>query len=115
MPLLLFSSGHLCLPIARSADNLNSESKKTITALFTSPLEFYIDETDLKRKVTKLHKQFVHPLPSKLIKLINDSGVSDPKISEMVNTVSANCDVYKRFKQNDCRSGIYMMTRNLSM
>lgn len=106
IPLIQSSSGHLCLPIARSTDSINVESKRTITALFTSPLEFYADEEDLKKKVTKLHKQFVHPQPSKLISLINDSGVSDPKVSAMVNVVTSNCEVCKRYKTKPLKPAV---------
>ena len=106
LPMISSSSGHLCLPIGRSCDPNRTESKRVIDSLFSSPFGFYIDDADLKQKVTKLHKQFAHPPPEKLIKLVENSGVNDSNVSSAIKEVSSQCDVCRRFKRRPLKPAV---------
>ena len=44
----------------------------------------------LRRKVLKLHRQFAHPYPDRLINLLKDSGNEDKSIFDIVTDVSVN-------------------------
>ena len=106
VPLVNSSSGHLCLPIGRSYDHCDTPSTKVLNSYFSSPFGYYSDEADLKQKALKLHKQFAHPLPEKLIRLIENSGVNDPKVANAIKDVSSQCDVCKRFKKRPLKPAV---------
>ena len=106
LPLINSSSGHLCLPIGRTCNPSHTESKRVLDSLFSSPFGFYTDDADLKQKVIKLHKQFAHPLPDKLIKLVENSGVDDPNVSTVIREVSSQCDVCRRFKRRPLKPAV---------
>ena len=70
--------------------------------MFSCPLQIDDDQANIK-KVTKLHKQFAHPRSIKLKELIRKSGVKDKGIEQIVDTVSDNCDICKRFRRPPLR------------
>ena len=106
LPLINSSSGHLCLPIGRSYDHCDTASAKVLNSYFSSPFGYYSDEADLKQKALKLHKQFAHPPPEKLIKLIENSGVNDPLVSNAIKDISSQCDVCRRFKKRPLKPAV---------
>ena len=62
--------------------------------------------TGNKAKVLKLHKQFAHPEPEKLKKLIRNSGSDDPDVYRLVDEKGKNCDVCKKFKPTPLRPAV---------
>ena len=77
-------TGHLCVPL------LSRCIKQTVKqVLFSCPLQEGDDEAN-RKKILKLHRQFAHPKPDKLIELIRKSGVSDKVIEDTVTNVSDN-------------------------
>ena len=90
---VISSTGHLCLPLLCKAPK-----QRVKQVLFSSPLQ----EDDPKaneKKIIKLHKQFAHPSSDRLKHLIHDSGVSNSDIDGIVDQVSADCDVCKRYRK----------------
>ena len=89
----------MCLPIGRSLNANNKETNRVFTSLFSSPFVDCSSPDELTKKVLKLHTQFAHPHPEKLIKLVKDSGIENEGVAEVIRTVSSNCDTCKRFKK----------------
>ena len=90
-------NGHLCVSL------LSKEPKQIVKqVLFSCPLQVDDDQANIK-KITKLHKQFAHPKSIKLKELIRKSGVNDKGIEQIVDTVSDNCDICKRFRRPPLR------------
>ena len=73
----------------------NCTTRDTEKIFFTSPVVTG-DTTGNKINVLKLHKQFAHPAPEKLKKLIRNSGSDDPDVYRLVDEISKNCDVCKK-------------------
>jgi transposase InsO family protein len=92
IPLIISSSGHMCLPISRLLDTSNEETKKVLTrVLFTSPIDGI--GSDLTNKAKKLHLQFCHPTSDRLIQLIKNAGATDQKVFDSIKDVTAQCNV----------------------
>ena len=51
----------------------------------------------------KLHKQFAHPTSDRLKALMKDAGIKESKCFELIDLVSENCQVCKRFKRTPAR------------
>ena len=47
----------------------------------------------------KLHKQFAHPNPERLINLLKEADVHDDSVFETIKEISAACDICKRLKR----------------
>ena len=86
-------SGHLCVPLPR---RLEKQGIKQV--LFSSPVQSDDDKAN-EAKIVKLHKQFAHPSSDRLKKLIRDSGVVDSDLGKMVDTVTLNCNVCKKYRR----------------
>ena len=94
-------SGHLCVPIT------NRSVKQSVKqVLFSCPLQK--DDKSNVSKISKLHKQFAHPTPEKLIDLIRNSGIVDKKIEDTVKEISKNCDICARYKRPPLRPVVAM-------
>ena len=92
VPLITSSSGHLCLPICRSLDTSNDETRKVLSrVLFSSPIEGV--GLDLKNKARKLHLQFCHPSAERLIDLVKKSGTTDQCVFDVIKEITSKCDV----------------------
>ena len=89
VPIHISNSGHYCISLSRTT---NCTTRDTEKIFFTSPVVTG-DTTGNKTKVLKLHKQFAHPAPEKLKKLIRNSGSDDPDVYRLVDEISKNCDV----------------------
>ena len=96
----LSSSGHYCLPLTRK---LVLDCKHTQSVLVNFKL--HDKGESLRRKVLKLHRQFAHPYPDRLINLLKDSGVDDKSVFDVVKDVSTNCETCKRYKKSPLRPG----------
>lgn len=98
IPIVVSSSGHFCLPLSRK---MIPDCKETQNVLFNFQLP---DQGDsLLKKVRKLHLQFAHPLPSKLISLLKDSGIDNEAVFDAVRTVFDTCETCKRYKKAPLR------------
>ena len=49
------------------------------------------DNTNTRAIADKLHKQFAHPSPEKLIRLVRQSGITDKKLEREINSVTKQC------------------------
>ena len=76
------------------------QSPETIKILFTSPINEEDDDTECRKKITKLHKQFAHPHADKLKNLIKVAGTSSKYVLDMVQDVTNKCDLCKRYKHS---------------
>ena len=92
---MISSSGHLCIPILC---NSSTSKQRVKQVLFSSPLQSDDNQAN-QRKIIKLHKQFAHPSADRLKQLIRNSGVIDPEIDSIVDRVSADCDICKRYRK----------------
>ena len=93
----LSKTGHYCLPLTT-----NNKKESIQHILFSSPINPG-DNTENHRKVTKLHKQFAHPSSKRLKQLIWNSGVKDSEIDGIIDNVTQNCDICKRFRRSPPR------------
>ena len=105
VPMITTTSGHLCLPIGRSYDITNTETKRVLSdVLFTSPFEGI--GSDLKNKVTKLHRQFAHPTADRLINLIKNAGTADTKVFDTIREITSNCDICAKHRKPPLRPAV---------
>merc|ERR1712202_122056 len=58
-----------------------------------------LDTKDKERAAVKLHKQFCHASGKRLKELLLNAKVKDKEILKMVEQVSSNCDICKRYKK----------------
>lgn len=95
---MISSSGHYCLPLTR---RMEIDCKHTQSILFN----FQMTDTGdaLAKKVKKLHIQFAHPNPERLINLLRDAGIDDSSVFDLVKSITADCDTCKRYKKKPLR------------
>ena len=79
------SSGHYIIPLLR---NRNHEIHITV--------QMPENKEELKKTVTKLHRQFAHPGREPFIKLLKESGVMNKDTMQYVNELYTNCDICKQ-------------------
>ena len=99
IPVKTSKSGHFFIRLSRTASFQSQDAQRI---LFTSPLDVN-DLTDTKKKISKLHKQFAHPQPDKLKKLIHDSGIADSNINNIIQEVTNTCEICQKFKKPPSR------------
>ena len=101
VPVKISSSGHYCVPLMRNSDQY---PRLVSQIMFSSPIHPDVDSVTVnKKKILKLHKQFAHPAPERLKKLIRNSGVDDDNIMKLVDNISDSCDICKRFRKPPSR------------
>ena len=91
-PLETTVQGHLALPLA-DAEHLDEEV-------------FVISECDVdekKRKIKKIHQVLAHPLPEILKKFFRHSSENDKDVLKLVDEVSNECEICRRFKKTPSR------------
>ena len=99
------SSGHYCVPLQQS-DVVIDES---FSVLLCNDSD---DSTFKQKQVEKLHKQFAHPTSDRLKALMKDAGIKDSKCLELVDLVSENCQVCKRFIRTPARPVVSLPISN---
>lgn len=91
------STGHYAVPITSQRNVLNNiehETNMKIVLVSTTPLY------DKKNIALKIHRQFAHPPPERLIKLINQSDLADDaELKNQIHKVSESCDICLRYKK----------------
>ena len=95
LPLYETKSGHLLVSLCRPMD---IEQPHVQRILLNSPFQGNSDE-EVKKKALKLHRQFTHPPPSRLKKLLQDSGVKDKNVFKHIDLVSKECETCQRLKK----------------
>ena len=99
VPLFISQSGHYCIKLDHRSTHRHEDMKKVLVA----QASILNDAPDLSSKISKLHRQFAHPHPDRLKKLLRDSGISNSAVFDCIQTVSDNCDICKRFKKTPSR------------
>ena len=109
VPLVISSSGHMCLKIGRPLDLNNDETRKVLSrVLFTSPMNGL--GLDLKNKARKLHLQFCHPPAGRLIDLVKQAGTNDQNVFDAIMEVTLQCDICLRNKKRPLRPSVCFPT-----
>ena len=100
--LLVTKSGHYAIPI---------NPCKTILNNVTSGVN-----TNVTLLAIKLHQQLAHPLPEKLLKLLNSVGnpwQSDKELKKSIKKVSDECTVCKIYRKTPQRPIVGLPTGNV--
>ena len=95
VPVNISKSGHYFIRLSRDISSLSLDTHRI---LITSPIDPN-NLTESRRIILKLHKQFAHPHPKRLKKLIQDSGISNQSVFDIVHEVSDKCEICKQFKK----------------
>ena len=92
--LITTSSGHYAVPLGQRArmDKIQKDLKMTLVAKT-------IDINNKMKIAKKLHSQFSHPTPEKLIKLVNNAGVNDEDLRDAISEVSEKCESCKAYRK----------------
>ena len=101
VPLFMTSSHHYCMPLFQYRQLAPNALRNHVNNVMFSAPNF--SEKTCDRQVRKLHKQFAHPIPQKLKKLLKNAGVDDKAVFQAVDRISNNCDICKRFKRPPLR------------
>ena len=102
-------SGHYMLPLTRTRACLEASASgmdAKVTLIARNMLT-------CKDKAIKLHRQFAHPAPKKLISLLKSSGTDDKELEEEIHKTSKRCKVCKELKRPPPRPvvGLPMATK----
>ena len=95
VPLNISSTGYMCLPIKRSLDISNDETRKVLSRVLLSRPMCGVD-TDVRAKARKLHLQFCHPNSDRLIDLLKRAGAANQQVFDAIEEITAMCDVCMR-------------------
>ena len=100
--LITTKSGHYAIPISPYCNILNnivSGNNPNVTLTITQQKSKY----DIG---LKLHRQFLHPTPNKLICLLNsagDSWVNDNELKDVIHKISNDCQTCKLYRKTPPR------------
>ena len=107
---VLTRSGHYSVPL---------DNKKRIledAASNTSRIILHVAETDSKDKnkiASKLHSQFAHPSPEKLVKLVASAGMgNDIELIRAIKYISKKCDVCASYRKSAIKPIVSMPLAN---
>lgn len=87
-------SGRYCIPLT---DETAADSKMQV--LMTVGL----DGKEKRKCVLKLHKQFAHPTRKRLSQLLMDAGVEDTEYFRLVEEVTDDCNICRKYKRTPAR------------
>ena len=91
-------SGHYALPISPCTQLLNNlATNERINITLTTQ-----SEKSKFQIAAKLHRQFSHPPPEKLVKLLNSAGEhwrNDEDLKEAIKQVSSDCKTYQLYQK----------------
>lgn len=92
LPLQETTSGHFLLSLKRPLDpNESSVQRILLATKFDGK-----DLAEQKRMVLKLHKQFCHPPVRRMKKFLNDAGIADNVVLDLVDVVTKDCSTCKK-------------------
>ena len=91
------TSGHYAVPITAKSNLIrNLEENSSFKYTFVSTTQ----HPDRKALALKLHRQFAHPPSNRLIKLVNQSNLSeDSSLKDEIQKVSDSCETCLRYKK----------------
>ena len=96
--LITTSSGHYALPITSYCKLINN-----VTAGSNENILLVNKNQKSKRDIAlKLHRQFAHPAPDKLVKLLNSAGQpwnEDQQLKDLINDISKECNVCQIYRR----------------
>ena len=87
VPLNSTSSGHYCLPLTRSGNDVSA---------FVVDLKS-VHGGDLKKSLTHVHRQMGHPSEQKLVDLFKKSGAWETEYKGVLDRIYEGCDTCKQF------------------
>ena len=87
-----FTSGHYCIDIYPRNGETNNYEEVMI-------LEKDLSDNEKKSQVIKIHKQFGHASTVNIKKHINNAGLLDKGLNEIIENVVQSCDTCIRFKR----------------
>lgn len=91
IPMEFSSAGHICIPLRSEVESV------FITSLL--PLQ----DTEARSALLKLHRQFAHPSFCKLKQLIEGAGQWKDDFSDILQSISENCNVCRQFRRTPSR------------
>ena len=91
------STGHYCMPLAIHPDN------QEVNFVFKLDNLVGMKREEMKRKATKLHKQFSHASQEKLTKLLKDSGCENTEFLQILAECCQQCDICHKYKKTPLR------------
>lgn len=99
--LIKTSSGHYAIPLTKKRKIIEDSRTEEMKSVFACVNAVAPSKDDIK----KLHRQFGHCHESRLLRLIDSSKLwGDMKlVSKIVQDVSENCDICKRYKRRQLR------------
>ena len=89
--LITTSSRHYAVPFGQRA-RMDKIQKRDLEVTLVAKT---IDINNKMKIAKKLHSQFSHPTPEKLIKLVNNAGVNDEDLRDAISEVSEKCESCK--------------------
>ena len=99
-PMTLTTSHHYAIPIAIKS-NLMSELESELTV---SDVTLIASAEENKHKIaTKLHRQFAHPKPDKLITLLRNAGSDDDELFNVIKGLERSCGECIRYRRSNPR------------
>lgn len=98
--LIITSTGHYAVPISRNRAIL--EQNANINLLSTIP------NMNNEQIALKLHRQFAHPPPERLIKLIEKSNYVNHELNSKIKEISNNCEICRRYQKRSPRPVVGM-------
>ena len=91
---IITSSGHYSLPLTDRHKILNEVDQRNCRITLNVNMQ-----DDLTRIAEKLHSQFSHPPAHRLIKLVQNSSISNKQeLIQCIKSVSANCSICREYK-----------------
>ena len=99
------STGHYAIPICTNRFILESELKINLLAS--------VPDMPIREIAIKLHRQFAHPAPERLIRLVEKSEYKSKELNQLIHEISESCIVCKRYKRPPLRPivGMPLATR----
>ncbi|CAL4132571.1 unnamed protein product, partial [Meganyctiphanes norvegica] len=95
-------SGHYFIPLLKPNVNCVQNIHQVLHVIDDK------SEEDKLKTAIKLHRQFAHPSANRLKSLLKDASVNDKAFLALIDEVSANCDLCKRYKRTPSRPVVSM-------
>ena len=101
VPLMISSSGHLCLSITRCLDTASKDSNNLVWRVLCSTTINGTNYDTTRNKAKILHKQFCHPKADQLLDFIKKTGIScNPDLEKAIRYVTSKCEVCIKVKRS---------------
>ena len=92
--LLVTRSGHYALPLGRNKQLMVDSARQPDISL-----TLHVKNITAEATAIKLHRQFAHPPPHRLIKLVQNKGEECSELIDAIKEISAKCQVCKQYKR----------------